>query len=228
MAAAESRDVNSSSKWSQGRFWQVLQTEWQKVPNPQEFMSQTIDLVTREQPKEMLKEFERLSARFSATCGAPDPAAAAADELVFAARSMKARRFSYVVDNSKLQSESKVLSYSFTKSLWDKVPAEYGAPWGCTVQGVEDGDGWLRVGHRYLPMELDGMPVLRRIDEDAEEDEDDVSTSECSSTQESQTTAAASEPLPDLIDVGLPDLIDLAGSTSRETDVHLRSPATRA
>merc|ERR1711879_892872 len=117
-------------------------------------------------------------------------------------------RFSYLVDNSKLQSESKVLSYSFTKSLWDKVPEEYGAPWGCIVKGVEVGDGWLRVGHRYLPMELEGMPVLHRMDEDDEEDEGEVSTSECSSTQEAQTTAAAADPLPDLIDVGLPDLID--------------------
>jgi len=34
------------------------------------------------------------------------------------------------------------------------------APWGSTVKGHDCGDGWLQVGERYLPMMVQGSPVL--------------------------------------------------------------------
>mmetsp|Transcript_115732 Transcript_115732/g.307729 ORF Transcript_115732/g.307729 Transcript_115732/m.307729 type:complete len:277 (-) Transcript_115732:83-913(-) len=39
--------------------------------------------------------------------------------------------------------------------------AEY-APWASLVVGVDQGDGWLRVADGYLPMEVNGVPVLLR------------------------------------------------------------------
>jgi hypothetical protein len=261
--AAEAGQSGASPKeWSQVSFWEGLQTVqtelnkigWavdsvsrqclEQVANPQEVMAQTVDFVTREQPKVWLREFERCSARLNAGCGAPDPAAAAAEEFVVGARCMRPTRVPYLVVNSFLQSDEKVLSYCFTKSLWDKVPAEFGAAWGTTVRGIDEGDGWLRVGHRYLPMEVAGAPVLARVDELDEDDGEEVqqpvavtqdrgpphlssaaheeegvpgSKSESTGTRVSEKmTAPAGGRLPDLIDVGLPDLIDLADCKAPE------------
>jgi hypothetical protein len=222
MAADESRFAASGKKWSQVSFLEGLQTELKKVEwafaNPQEVMAQAADFVARDQPKMWLREFERCSAKVNAGCGAPDPAAAAADEFVVGARSIKPMRVPYLVDNSALQSDEKVLSYCFTKTLWDKVPADFGAPWGSTVNGVDEGDGWLRVGRRYLPMEIGGAPVLSRADYAEEADEtEDACTERPGALQPQATTAAAPGTLPDLIDVGRPDLIDLAESRVPQT-----------
>jgi len=34
--------------------------------------------------------------------------------------------------------------------------------WGTTVAGVDQGDGWLKVGDQYLPMSINGTQVLTR------------------------------------------------------------------
>merc|ERR1712216_25081 len=123
--------------------------------------SRTLDFVARDQPNVWIREFERCSAKVSAGCGAPDPVGDAADEFVVGARSIKPRGLSYLVDNSVLRSDEQVLAYHFTKTVWDKAPAEFGAPWGSTVRGLDEGDGWLKVGRRYLPMTIRDAPVLR-------------------------------------------------------------------
>mmetsp|Transcript_22272 Transcript_22272/g.61726 ORF Transcript_22272/g.61726 Transcript_22272/m.61726 type:complete len:694 (-) Transcript_22272:88-2169(-) len=65
----------------------------------------------------------------------------------------------YVTDNSRLQHVSKGIAYCFSKDSTDTDPGSI-AFWGSVVQGVEEGDGWLRVGGCYLPMTLDGKQVI--------------------------------------------------------------------
>merc|ERR1719215_1132771 len=64
----------------------------------------------------------------------------------------------YVLDNSLLKQESAGIGLRGKKS-WD-APAEGGRPWGSTVRGVDEGDGWLRVGKLYLPMAHNGIPIV--------------------------------------------------------------------
>jgi len=73
----------------------------------------------------------------------------------------------YFVDNRELQSDCSGLAYRFSKRLDDVDPREGtagGPPFGSTVLGVDLGDGWLRVGDRYLPMEVGGARVLTLVD----------------------------------------------------------------
>ena len=42
--------------------------------------------------------------------------------------------------------------------------AEQLAEWGSCVSGVDEGDGWFKVGELYLPTELNGVSVLTPID----------------------------------------------------------------
>lgn len=69
----------------------------------------------------------------------------------------------YFVDNRELQSDCSGLAYRFSKQIDDIDPREGaagGPPFGSTVMGVDLGDGWLRVGDRFLPMEVGGARVL--------------------------------------------------------------------
>jgi len=66
----------------------------------------------------------------------------------------------YLVDDGRLDDsfvEQEVLLFRRSKELNDV--AEDGAPWGTTIIGVEEG-GWLEVGGMYLPMAIQGLPVL--------------------------------------------------------------------
>lgn len=66
----------------------------------------------------------------------------------------------YLVDNSQLQSKRDGLTYRRSKNLDDKDPEAF-ARYGSRVSGVDEGDGWLRVGeHLYLPFQVKGAPVL--------------------------------------------------------------------
>jgi len=65
----------------------------------------------------------------------------------------------YLLDNSVLNSQANFLSYRFSKRMEDK-DEDLLAAYGSTVRGLDEGDGWLRVGGRYLPMEVRGVPVL--------------------------------------------------------------------
>lgn len=66
----------------------------------------------------------------------------------------------YVVDNSELQAKTDGLGYRSYKSIDDHSRA--GAPWGTSVVGTDEGDGWVRVGEYYLPMVMNGARVLIR------------------------------------------------------------------
>ncbi|CAJ1405907.1 unnamed protein product [Effrenium voratum] len=74
-------------------------------------------------------------------------------------------RKSYLVDNTWLNSSGGGLAYRFTKDLRDKDPRPGelgGAPWNSEVYGEDEGDGWLKVADgRFLPLEVDGLRVLK-------------------------------------------------------------------
>lgn len=66
----------------------------------------------------------------------------------------------YLVDNSFLRAETSGLAFRFSKRV-DDVDLETPAPtWGSEIDGVDCGDGWLKVGDMYLPMALHGMCVV--------------------------------------------------------------------
>lgn len=66
---------------------------------------------------------------------------------------------SFLVDNSVLQAESHGLGYRASKELQDMVTTKT-ALWGSSVTGIDEGDGWLKVGEHFLPLELNGSRVL--------------------------------------------------------------------
>jgi len=65
----------------------------------------------------------------------------------------------FLIDNSDLQANTKGLGYRRSKHLQDKDGTEL-AEWGTTVLGVDQGDGWVKIGRRYLPTKLNGKAVL--------------------------------------------------------------------
>jgi len=65
----------------------------------------------------------------------------------------------FLVDNSELQASTKGLGYRLSKHLHDKDGAEL-AEWGTLVLGIDQGDGWVKVGRRYLPTKLNGKNVI--------------------------------------------------------------------
>lgn len=80
----------------------------------------------------------------------------------------------YLIDNSVLQTPKLAgLRYRYTKSNADKrttmsaanIPA--GPLWGEIVDGIDEGDGWLKVSvegrQYYLPMALEGTPVISPV-----------------------------------------------------------------
>lgn len=72
---------------------------------------------------------------------------------------------SYLVDNSLLQVQGRPgVGYRYSKFDADRAGQERPpALWGDVVQGTDEGDGWLKVGHYYLPMAYQGMPVLTQL-----------------------------------------------------------------
>jgi len=65
----------------------------------------------------------------------------------------------FLADNRILGATTKGLFFRFSMSESDKVH-DHLAKWGEAVQGVDAGDGWLKVGAFYLPMMLQGVRVL--------------------------------------------------------------------
>ena len=61
-------------------------------------------------------------------------------------------------DYSKLKSETNGLSYRHSKDMRDVHKTAI--DWDSVVKGIDEGDGWLRVGNLYLPMISGGAPVM--------------------------------------------------------------------
>jgi len=67
----------------------------------------------------------------------------------------------YVVSNVNLKSSAPGITYRSSGGLSvSKVQL-----FGSVVVGTEQGDGWLKVGDRFLPMELDGRKVIFAVGE---------------------------------------------------------------
>eukprot|EP00443_Scrippsiella_acuminata_P070551 CAMPEP_0115501258 /NCGR_PEP_ID=MMETSP0271-20121206/68299_1 /TAXON_ID=71861 /ORGANISM="Scrippsiella trochoidea, Strain CCMP3099" /LENGTH=432 /DNA_ID=CAMNT_0002930175 /DNA_START=47 /DNA_END=1345 /DNA_ORIENTATION=+ len=71
----------------------------------------------------------------------------------------------YLVSNKQLQANTLGLGFRLSKRFDDLESGEERcAAWGSVVSGADCGDGWLRVGSRYLPETLCGVRVLLRHD----------------------------------------------------------------
>jgi len=64
----------------------------------------------------------------------------------------------YLVDNRELNAQNPGIACRASKNMSDRMDEE--VLWGNVVTGVDEGDGWLRLMERYLPMVLDGQPAL--------------------------------------------------------------------
>lgn len=70
----------------------------------------------------------------------------------------------YLVNNSLLKANTHGLAYRSRKSV-GAITGKVIARWGEVVHGVEAGDGWLKVGSNFLPMQVDGKVVVTRTSE---------------------------------------------------------------
>lgn len=75
----------------------------------------------------------------------------------------------YLVDNSLRKADSMGCAYRNSMTFADF--AQQGAPWGSEVMGIDQGNGWIRVGTFFLPMTSDGVQILVPLDEAEHEEE---------------------------------------------------------
>ena len=74
----------------------------------------------------------------------------------------------FLVDNGFLKALTDGLGLRRSKRLEDLLPNCL-APWNTTVQGIDEGDGWLRLSApgasqvSYLPFFVKGIPVLSLV-----------------------------------------------------------------
>merc|ERR1712228_155431 len=61
----------------------------------------------------------------------------------------------FMIDNTML--------FRNSRDLEDIHFDRCGAEWGSIVQGIEEGDGWLKVGEFYLPMVVQGVAVVTPV-----------------------------------------------------------------
>lgn len=68
----------------------------------------------------------------------------------------------YFINNAELQAATSGVVYRCSKQLEDRDTNLTTAHphWGDFVAGIDEGDGWLKVGDRYLPIEVDGIKVI--------------------------------------------------------------------
>jgi len=65
----------------------------------------------------------------------------------------------FAVDNRLLQAKTVGVGYLFTKQA-QNLDRTSTAAWGSIVCGIDEGDGWVKVAEKYLPMEVNGKQVL--------------------------------------------------------------------
>lgn len=118
--------------------------------------SQQSESEKSEQDKE---ESEQDKEVFEGECIAPDDTA------------VKLGLVEYLVDNGRLRAATPGLGYRRSKRLDDREPGDPVVEWAASVVGVDQGDGWLRVHGRFLPMHLEGCRVLSLADGTGVEDE---------------------------------------------------------
>jgi hypothetical protein len=74
----------------------------------------------------------------------------------------------YLVDNRSLRSIRQGLGYRSMKDV--NMKTDEHEPWGAIVTGIAEDDGWLKVGECYLPILIDGLPVLTLLQSDPHRD----------------------------------------------------------
>ena len=79
----------------------------------------------------------------------------------------------FLLDNSVLKADAPGLVCRFSKNFSDRSGENL--RWGSTVKGIDEGDGWVKVlrgsdgwvsgfpGSRYLPLQIDSVPVLKLL-----------------------------------------------------------------
>eukprot|EP00440_Ansanella_granifera_P000499 gb/GFBE01000542.1/.p1 GENE.gb/GFBE01000542.1/~~gb/GFBE01000542.1/.p1 ORF type:complete len:825 (+),score=151.56 gb/GFBE01000542.1/:1-2475(+) len=114
------------------------------------------------------------------------------DDVLRPARVRPATVKDYVVDNSQLQADAPGVAYRLSQAMDDRDEKRPVAMWGSIVSGEDTGDGWLKVGERFLPFEVQGAPVLllrapsrfrsetrvENLDEDLKGEEEDEAVAE--------------------------------------------------
>eukprot|EP00411_Alexandrium_monilatum_P043282 CAMPEP_0175484214 /NCGR_PEP_ID=MMETSP0095-20121207/79883_1 /TAXON_ID=311494 /ORGANISM="Alexandrium monilatum, Strain CCMP3105" /LENGTH=484 /DNA_ID=CAMNT_0016785937 /DNA_START=10 /DNA_END=1460 /DNA_ORIENTATION=+ len=66
----------------------------------------------------------------------------------------------FLVDNRQLHAQTMGVGYRDSKRQDSKSSDSASATWGSVVMGVDEGDGWLQVSGRFLPMMVGGVQVL--------------------------------------------------------------------
>lgn len=69
----------------------------------------------------------------------------------------------YMVDNSQLRADAPGLEYRLSKKLEDRAGKDVYERWGIVVAGINYDDEWLKVGDRYLPFKIKGIPVVCKV-----------------------------------------------------------------
>lgn len=100
----------------------------------------------------------------------------------------------YRVDNSQLQASSPGLGYRLAKNLENRDPAHRHEAWGAIVEGVNEGDGWVKV-QVTLPQDTVVAPSELSSEDDRQTPRyDDQAYSTCSddsvSGDDNQPTAS--------------------------------------
>lgn len=73
----------------------------------------------------------------------------------------------WVLDNRNLHAPSEGLGYRTHKNWEARAVPPRQEKWGAMVIGLDEGDGWLKVGELYLPMTAGNVPVIFPLEDQA-------------------------------------------------------------
>lgn len=118
----------------------------------------------------------------------------------------------FLIDNTVLQIKSHPgVAFRYSKVDTDKVKSGPGpAKWGETIEGFDEGDGWLKVGSFYLPMVYQGVPIVTPVVSEA--------------TPEAKASRAPATPLANVVRSSQ----TCEGTPEVKTDTVLSEPACSA
>jgi len=150
----EEEFAGSAAGWFAGMFGQC----W-KEPSTEGDLK--FDELDKKQKKE--KKEKKLKKKKDDTTPEQEASAPAAKQGQ--ARKTAAGTSRFLIDNSVLQIKGHPgIAFRSSKSDSDKVKSGPGpARWGETVEGIDEGDGWLRVGNFFLPMVYQGVPFVTPV-----------------------------------------------------------------
>eukprot|EP00927_Polykrikos_kofoidii_P066413 TRINITY_DN6200_c0_g1_i4.p1 TRINITY_DN6200_c0_g1~~TRINITY_DN6200_c0_g1_i4.p1 ORF type:complete len:431 (-),score=72.93 TRINITY_DN6200_c0_g1_i4:252-1544(-) len=78
---------------------------------------------------------------------------------------MQSKVKAFLVECDALRPTTKGLAFRRSKQLRDREEAVSGPDWGTVVDGVDEGDGWLKVEDFFLPMAMNGLQVISPQDD---------------------------------------------------------------